>query len=704
MRKGAAGPTIAGLLAIVLAVLATAPASSDAATPLGSNLLANPGAESGAAGAGSGNPPPGWMVSGDLTQIAYGTAGGYPTQSSPGPADRGAAFFGGGNTATASATQTIAIGDLASQIDAGTIAYDMSAWLGGYATQDDSATLVATFLGTGGATLATSQLGPVLAADRGNVTGFVQRASSGTVAAGTRSIRVVLSASRSAGTSDDGYADVLSLALRGTGAAGANLVVDGDAEAATCTTSGYDAMTTPGWSVTAGGPNAVCVANTGGFPGASAPGVQPGAAYFTGGTHGDAGLRQIVGVSGIAAAIDAGTATYDLSGWLGGYGSQNDRAGLVATFQNAAGGALGSAQLAAVTATDRGNVTKLLRRAASGALPAGTRSIRIDLTFTHTVGGTTDGYADGISLTTTPAAAAAALTAPPSSVPAYDHVFFVEMENQNYSATSNTVDGGAGIIGNSQAPYLNALADANALLTNYSAITHNSDPNYVAVAAGDTFGHSAGSGAPASNCITTCTFNAPSLGDRLEAVGKTWKQYTEGANGDCDTGSHGYYLPDEAPFYYFPRMKSDLAYCRAHWNPLTRMTTDLQSASTTPAFVWFAADDCNDMEACGIAAGDHWLSSTVPQILNSPAWTAQRSLLVITFDEDGNNLPGGFGAGQTNQVATIVVGSQATVKTGLRSAVRYDHYSSARTIEQALGLAPLTSNDRYAVPFNDVFR
>ena len=103
---------------------------------------------------------------------------------------------------------------------------------------------------------------------------------------------------------------------------------------------------------------------------------------------------------------------------------------------------------------------------------------------------------------------------------------------------------------------------------------------------------------------------------------------------------------------------------------------------------------------------DHGLvrfTLTLPHIFDSPAWTQQRSLLIVTWDEDGNNLPGGFGNGQTNQVATILAGSPGTVKTGYTSNVRYDHYSTARTIEQALGLAPLTTNDQYATPINDIW-
>jgi len=47
------------------------------------------------------------------------------------------------------------------------------------------------------------------------------------------------------------------------------------------------------------------------------------------------------------------------------------------------------------------------------------------------------------------------------------------------------------------------------------------------------------------------------------------------------------------------------------------MTTDLASTATTPNFVWFEPDDCDDMEACGITAGDTWLKNTLPTIFNS---------------------------------------------------------------------------------------
>jgi hypothetical protein len=54
----------------------------------------------------------------------------------------------------------------------------------------------------------------VLAADRSNTTEFVQRSASGTVPVGTRSIRIVVTATRLSGHTNDGYADNLSLVLQ----------------------------------------------------------------------------------------------------------------------------------------------------------------------------------------------------------------------------------------------------------------------------------------------------------------------------------------------------------------------------------------------------------------------------------------------------------------------------------------------------------
>ena len=56
------------------------------------------------------------------------------------------------------------------------------------------------------------------------------------------------------------------------------------------------------------------------------------------------------------------------------------------------------------------------------------------------------------------------------ATPAFDHIVVVVEENHAYNE----------IVGNAQAPYLNSLASGGALLTNYHAVAHPSEPNYLA--------------------------------------------------------------------------------------------------------------------------------------------------------------------------------------------------------------------------------
>ncbi len=89
------------------------------------------------------------------------------------------------------------------------------------------------------------------------------------------------------------------------------------------------------------------------------------------------------------------------------------------------------------------------------------------------------------------------------------------------------------------------------------------------------------------------------------------------------------------PMTYFADVRDRPAYCAAHLLPLQAMPADLARAATTPDFAWVSPDDCSDMEGCGIAAGDGFLRAELGAIMRSPAWRTQRSLAIITFDEDG---------------------------------------------------------------------
>jgi hypothetical protein len=293
------------------------------------------------------------------------------------------------------------------------------------------------------------------------------------------------------------------------------------------------------------------------------------------------------------------------------------------------------------------------------------------------------GYADNLSFTiSSPKVPAPALPAQPAAtVPGFDHVFTVMMENEDYSE----------IIGNTaQAPYINSLLPKAANLTSMYGLSHPSDENYTALAAG-TMSRQTGNTQTAENPVQQ-------IGDLVGNAGGTWRTYLQSANGPCDLGSQDTYTIDDTPFHNFKDVADNQAACQEHEQPLEQMATDLKSAATTPTYAWFSANDCDDMEGCGIKAGDTWLSQTLPEIFNSPAWTQQRSLLIITFDEDAAD-------GQPNleQVPTLILGSQGTVQAGSTSAHRYTLYSLLRTTEAALNLPSLTANDYYADPVNDIW-
>lgn len=463
----------------------------------------------------------------------------------------------------------------------------------------------------------------------------------------------------------------------------ANLIGNGDVNAGSCTTDWTAATTLPGWTIESGSPDVVCSSvGSFGYP----SGVTPDTAFYAPGNQGDGTVQQVADVSSAAAAIDAEGVTYSLSGLLGGWTTYAGYVQISLQFRNSAGAQLGAtADLPTVSESQRGGKTEFLSRSLTGAVPAGTRAILVQMAFLDSSSET--GYAEHLSLTLNTAVTTPTLTVPASSVPGYDHVFTIMMENTDYTEVVNDP---------TDTPYLHALMTEGATMANYHAVYHPSDENYLAIAGGDTYAN----GATYWPNIKDPNKN---LGDELTAAGKTWKAYEQGMGTPCNTTTKydSYYEPDDAPFINYTDVSGNSAYCQAHLFDTSQLTTDLKSASTTPNFSWIAADDYYDGEASGngsaasLQTQDGWIKQTVAPILASSAWTSQKSLLVITWDEDESE--------PDNHVATFVLGSQGTVPAGTVSTTRYDHYSTGRTIEQALGIAPITANDKYATPLNDAF-
>lgn len=428
-----------------------------------------------------------------------------------------------------------------------------------------------------------------------------------------------------------------------------------------CTTDPQAASTVPGWTIVSGSPALRC------------------GGVIASGPYGTSVLERLI-------PLQAGIARhprYTLSASLGASGRGYERAILLGTFLGASGQRLGTPMVL------RGPPAELQGRAPetiAGSIPAGA----IELELRLELGGrarAAASYIAGLRLETTPPMSFTPPAPPPARVPRFDHVFLIMMENTDYGQ----------VVGETKnAPFINSLAARGTLLANYQAVYHPSDENYLAIAGGDTF---VGGGVYYPNIHVA----APHIGDLLEAAGKSWKSYLEGMGTPCNvtTRYDANFEPDDGPFINFSDIQDNPARCRAHLVDLADWFKDLTRAASTPAFAWLAADDYDDGEISGngspksLRVQDRWLKRTLDPLFGSPAWREQRSLLILTWDESSTIV--------NNHIATIVVGSRGTVKAAYRSLRRYDNYSTARTIEAALGLPSMTSNDAYAPALDDAF-
>ncbi len=203
---------VTGVAGVALAMSLAAGAQSTA-----KNLLVNGNAEQGTASPNGYDVVPeipGWTRRGGFTVVAYGAAD-FPGPQTAAAVRGGAKFFAGGpGNSGSSVTQTVSVAAQKKLIDSGKAKATLSGYLGGFGGQDDSLIATAVFLGQSGARVGTMlRLGPVGAAARKFQTGLIPKTVSGAVPKGTRSIRVTLSANRTAGAYNDGSADNLSLTI-----------------------------------------------------------------------------------------------------------------------------------------------------------------------------------------------------------------------------------------------------------------------------------------------------------------------------------------------------------------------------------------------------------------------------------------------------------------------------------------------------------
>lgn len=256
-----------------------------------------------------------------------------------------------------------------------------------------------------------------------------------------------------------------------------------------------------------------------------------------------------------------------------------------------------------------------------------------------------------------------------------DHIVIIVDENRPFSA----------LVNNSKAPYINQLMGQGSYAANYMAVSKNP---YIALTSGS-LTHIPNSCNPQ---IAKCQTLVANITDEIEASGRTWDMYAESMPKSCDFKDTKKYTVRHNPFLFYPSISGNVKQCKNQIVSYGDLQSDMDSKSL-PNYVFISPNLCNDMHSCDINTGDKWLSQNVPKILSSYAFTKQKSLLIITWDE---------GSKHDNRVLTIFLGPAA--KQGYISHKPYNHYSVLHTIESVWKLRPLTSNDKNALIMNDMLK
>jgi acid phosphatase len=234
-----------------------------------------------------------------------------------------------------------------------------------------------------------------------------------------------------------------------------------------------------------------------------------------------------------------------------------------------------------------------------------------------------------------------------------DHVIVVVMENKSYDQVRS-------------APYTASLIASGASFSNYYAITHPSQPNYLALWSGGTQGVSSDAcpspGSP---------YQTANLGSACEAAGLTWAAYSEELPSTASTAcsaSSGKYTRKHDPWTNWSNLN--------HQNERSYSVLGQDiAAGRLPNLAFVVPNNCNNTHDCSVATGDSWLKANLPAMIRA---VGPRGVVVLTWDEDDHS--------QSNQILTVMVGPM--VRRGYVSSQKANHYTLLRFVCDALGLSP----------------
>ncbi|KAI0261864.1 phosphoesterase family-domain-containing protein [Gloeopeniophorella convolvens] len=262
---------------------------------------------------------------------------------------------------------------------------------------------------------------------------------------------------------------------------------------------------------------------------------------------------------------------------------------------------------------------------------------------------------------------------------AFDRFIQIWIENTDFEAANST------------AAFTN-LAKQGILLDQYYALTHPSEPNYVAVVGGDFWGM-------ADDDLYNIPANISTVVDLLEAKNISWASYQESMPSDGFEGfnfTSNNYLNSSAPpyTYYVRKHNPTIVYDSVASVPsrliLHRNFNDFAAdvnASVVPQWLFVTPNLVDDAHDTTIDFAGQWLDYWLLPLLNDTNFNDNRTLILLTFDETETFTV-------NNRIFSVLLGGAVPESArGTVDSTYYTHYSALSTVEANWGLGSLGRGD-----------
>ncbi|CAG8799035.1 27747_t:CDS:2, partial [Dentiscutata erythropus] len=253
----------------------------------------------------------------------------------------------------------------------------------------------------------------------------------------------------------------------------------------------------------------------------------------------------------------------------------------------------------------------------------------------------------------------------------FDRIVLIMFENTNQSV----------VIAD---PYFKEITTRpqGVFFSEFYAVEHPSEPNYVAQIAGSTFG---------ILDDENYDVNATTLVDLLESKNVSWKGYMEDFPENCFLGANtSLYARKHNPFFSFTTITNNPTRCAKVVNG-SRLDDDIAN-NQVPQVVYYTPNLIDDAHNTNVTFASSWFKSWFEPKLKNPSFT-NNTLFFITFDESDNNND------TINHIYSAIYGSPVQNNSDHNDTTKYNHYSFLRTVEDNWNLGSLGRNDTNATAF-----